>query len=585
MGGWVMYRAHWMLGIVLVALAGCAQPQTRGQMSDEPDKDLDIRTIGDVTEVSNVAPLQVSGVGLVTGLNGTGHSPQSDFRKMLEQELMKKGIDDVKRLLDSPDVAIVLVTGHITAGCRQGDLFDVEVSLPPGSKTTSLSGGVLRVCPLRTHKRKDELSENHQGSNSTLLGHIMAKASGALLVGVSGGEEEAEARRARVWQGGTSLIERPLFFVMRNDERSISIANSVAQRINYMFQDDQRKVKWSQQEKNLLLLNDVSTRLNEKHRVAGMQNTEMAKAVTKEVLNVRVPYLYRNNPERFLRVARLTPLREDREALLRYRRKLETMLVDPAQTVRGALRLEALGKDGLVAFKEGLVHDHPLVRFACAEALCYLDNTAGVEELALLGQQHPKLTNLAVTALASMNQDICRNLLGTMMRQEDPGLRTAAFMGLRLCCDDYDPRLGGELVGRSFWVFQAPSQASPFVHFSLSKRPEIMLFGKDIELKTPVRLLVGQDYTVSAEQGDSRVTVSRITGQGGVQQKQCTPELDRVLHTMALLGGGYVEAVDLLRKLQDRQGLNCPIRATTLPPDVTIEELVALGRDPNFLRK
>jgi hypothetical protein len=574
-----------MLGIVLVALAGCMQPQTRGQMSEEPDKDLDIRTIGDVTEVSNVAPLQVSGVGLVTGLSGTGHSPQSDFRKMLEQELMKKGIEDVKRFLDSPDVAIVLVTGHIAAGCRQGDLFDVEISLPPGSKTTSLAGGVLRDCPLRTHKRKEELSENYQGSNSTLLGHVMARASGHLMVGLSGGEEEAEARRARIWQGGTSLIERPLFFVMRNDERSIAIANSVAQRINYMFQDDQRRVKWSQQEKNLILLGNVTSQLNEKHRVAGMQSTEMAKAVTKEVLNVRVPYIYRHNPERFLRVARLTPLREDSEALLRYRRKLEAMLVDPTQTVRAALRLEALGKDGVNPFKQGLNHDHALVRFVCAESMCYLDNTAGVEELARLGQQHPEFTNLAVTALASMNQEICRNLLSTMTRQEDPCLRTAAFMGMRLCCDDYDPRLGGEHVGRSFWVYQIPSQASPFVHFSLAKRAEIVQFGKDIELVTPVRLLIGQDYTVSAEQGDRRITVSRITGQGGVQQKQCTLELDQVLTTIAQLGGGYVEAVDLLRKLQDRQGLNCPIRSTALPPDTTIEELVALGRNPNFLRK
>ena len=86
-----MNRAPWMLGIVLVALAGCAQPQTRGQMSEEPDKDLAIRTIGDVTEVSNVAPLQVSGVGLVTGLSGTGQSPQSDFRKMLVALLRQAG--------------------------------------------------------------------------------------------------------------------------------------------------------------------------------------------------------------------------------------------------------------------------------------------------------------------------------------------------------------------------------------------------------------------------------------------------------------------------------------------------------------
>ena len=36
----------------------------------------------------------------------------------------------------------------------------------------------------------------------------------------------------------------------------------------------------------------------------------MAKAVNKELINLRVPYAYRYNPERYLRVARLMPLRE-----------------------------------------------------------------------------------------------------------------------------------------------------------------------------------------------------------------------------------------------------------------------------------
>src|SRR4051812_7405730 len=95
------------LALALFALLGCLQPQARLQMGDEAerDKDLDVRTIADVTEVGNVGPLQVSGVGLVTGLAGSGGSPMGHYRDMLERQLRQQRAEHVKALLDSPDNA------------------------------------------------------------------------------------------------------------------------------------------------------------------------------------------------------------------------------------------------------------------------------------------------------------------------------------------------------------------------------------------------------------------------------------------------------------------------------------------------
>ena len=44
-----------------------------------------------------------------------------------------------------------------------------------------------------------------------------------------------------------------------------------------------------------------------------------------------------------------------------------------------AIRLEALGKESLPTLKKGLSSQHPLVRFTSAEALAYLESTAGAE--------------------------------------------------------------------------------------------------------------------------------------------------------------------------------------------------------------
>ena len=44
-----------------------------------------------------------------------------------------------------------------------------------------------------------------------------------------------------------------------------------------------------------------------------------------------------------------------------------------------------------------------------------------------------------------------------------------------------------------------------------------------------------------------------------------------VIRAMAELGAGYPEVVDLLRKLDDRQALDCPVSANTLPALVSLE--------------
>ena len=98
-----MNRWMWVFGIMVLGLAGCVSPQTRAQSAEETEreKDLDVRTIGHVTELANFQVIQVSGVGLVTGLEGTGHSPNTPYRKQLEDELRKRKVEDVKTLLNS----------------------------------------------------------------------------------------------------------------------------------------------------------------------------------------------------------------------------------------------------------------------------------------------------------------------------------------------------------------------------------------------------------------------------------------------------------------------------------------------------
>src|SRR5712692_10313785 len=151
-----MNHRVWVLGGMLLGLVGCAQLQTRGQSADEGEreKEPEVKTIGSVTEVDNAEPIPVSGVGLVTGLDGTGGgAPPGGFRTMLEDQLKKRAADNgkelnAKEILASKNNAMVLVSALIPAGARKGDPVDIEVTLPPGSKSTSLRGGYLQFCLL-----------------------------------------------------------------------------------------------------------------------------------------------------------------------------------------------------------------------------------------------------------------------------------------------------------------------------------------------------------------------------------------------------------------------------------------------------
>ena len=249
--------------------------------------------------------------------------------------------------------------------------------------------------------------------------------------------------------------------------------------------------------------------------------------------------------------------------------------------------MEALGKESVSALQKGLKSPEPLVQFAAAEALLYLGSTSGVEKLAGLAVAQPQVRAYALIALAGLNESVCRIKLHELLIHNNPELRAGAFQALRLtyaheCPTDKEldiamRRLGGENL-QAFWLHQIPVGGPQAVNFAETKRAEIVLFGKDIHLVAPVRLQAGEEFTIRADANDSRCTISRIS-QRTEQARQCSLRLDDVLRTFVELGGQYPEAVDLLAKLHEQQGLNCPVDRLAPPQATPLEELVSDSRN------
>lgn len=87
----------------------------------------------------------VSGIGLVTGLNGTGDTIEGT-RQLLKNLLLTRNINLDLGALSSKNIAIVQVEAEVLAGAKPGRRVDVRVSTI--GDATSLFGGILSFTEL-----------------------------------------------------------------------------------------------------------------------------------------------------------------------------------------------------------------------------------------------------------------------------------------------------------------------------------------------------------------------------------------------------------------------------------------------------
>jgi hypothetical protein len=560
-----------MLGFALVlAPAGCAQDkEARLQADDEAEHiKYNVKTVGDMTEYATVEPVPVYGVALVTGLNGTGGTPPlGEYTRMLRDQLKTQDVKDVNKILESPTTSVVLVAGRIPAGAHKNDLIDLEVSLPPGSKTTSLRGGYLQACLLYQYEYAGSLDPAYRNPEQMLKGKPYVRAEGRLQVGLGDGDDEAKVRQGRIWGGGRVRADIPLQLLLKPENSFAVVADNIATRINGNFHSP----------------------------FVGVSGGQIATAKSDKVVYLNVPEQYRHNLPRFMRVVRMVPLRENApsgrsensatakkgpttggaDSGVPYRRQLQEDLLDPHRAVAAALRLEALGTDSIPTLKTGLSSEHVVVRFCSAEALAYLDSPSCGEELARLVETQPLLRAYCLTAMASLDQAICHVKLAELLASPNPEARYGAFRALR-ALDEKDPALHGELLNKSFWLHHVATESPAMVHMATSRRAEIVLFGEDSYLKAPFAIRTG-DFAITAADGDTRCTIAHCSTQEGTSHRQCSLKLDDVLHTLAVEGGMYPEAVELLRQAHRGGNLSCRVEVDALPQAVTVQALAKIG--------
>jgi len=358
-----------------------------------------------------------------------------------------------------------------------------------------------------------------------------------------------------VWAGGRVADNRPYFFILKPGDDNIRMSAEVAERLNATFHAN------------------------------GDPTRKVAEAQPKLVV-VNVPHAYRHNHHRFLIVSRQVPMIPVAAGSI-YRDRLAADLLDPAACMLAAVKLEALGADSRRPLRVGLESPSPWVRFAAAEALAYLGHTDGAAVLAKTVEEHPALRAYALKALAVMDDAACTDRLSELLGSADPVVRYGAFIALRLA-DENHPAVRGTLLNDSFHVHRVAPGSPGLVHVASDRRSEVVIFGDGVKLRGPFTLPLGNEFTVSVPANGPEAKVSRIVrvkGQPDVKEVTCPTDLTAVLATVARLGGGYGEAVELVRRADTAQVLTAAVAQDAIPRQLSVQQLANFARiDPTLVK-
>lgn len=179
--GRAVAKGHKCRALLLIAVMGLAvASQGRAER------------IKDIVDVQGVRGNPLMGIGLVTGLAGTGDNTQLS-RQMLTNVLRDSGLVLAPSDLKGGNVAVVMVTAELGPFDREGGRIDVDVSALGDAK--SLQGAVLLPTPLKG-----------------LDGQVYAVAQGGVSMGgwsVSGGQASASKNHQTVGRiPAGAIVER-----------------------------------------------------------------------------------------------------------------------------------------------------------------------------------------------------------------------------------------------------------------------------------------------------------------------------------------------------------------------------------------
>lgn len=552
-------RALIALGIVIALAQGdTGLAASKKKKNDTPPPKVE-EAITDLASIASAMDIKLEGVGLVTGLDDTGVDPPPSFyRTKLVDDMRKAGVENANKFLKDPRCSMVIVQMTIQAGAAPSDRLDAKVFVPPGCGTKSLAGGKLLTCRLR---------EVMVLGGTPREGPDAAFVEGPVFTGSP--EKPDDLKAGQVLGGGRVKKAIPFKIILSDNRKSYHTSKLVQDVVNQRFpQSDGVEQKGS--------------------------------AVAKDFQNIelKIPRVYHQNQDRFFRVIRLLQVVDNPTLRIQRMAIWGQQLLDPKTCGVAALRLEGIGVTAAETLKIGLASANPQVRFFAAESLAYLNDPSGAAILAETIRNEPHFRAYGLAALAAMDQPAAHITLRKLLDEPDVQVRYGAFNALRTLDpgdpflgqvrvldlpepETSDPVLGADdsmavAIARSvnrrrrddpFALYLVDCDGPPLVHVARTRRCEIVIFGRQTQMLTPMVLGTGS-ILVNAADGDHAIEITRIEASRRSDSDvkvESSLELGDVIRRAANLGANYPEIVAILQSAQKQRNLPGPLVVDALP--------------------
>jgi hypothetical protein len=241
---------------------------------------------------------------------------------------------------------------------------------------------------------------------------------------------------------------------------------------------------------------------------------------------------------------------------------LTRQLKDPVTAPTAALRMEAIGREAILPLKQGLLSKDAEIRFASAEALAYLGESAAAPYLAEAASTLRSARPAALAALGVLDDANGIDALQGLLTSTSSETRYGAFRQLRRI-DASAPLVRGEQLGDACSLHVLDVEGPALVHLTRSHRPEIVLFGTEHPLDSGLRAEAGASIVVVVEGG--KATVSRFVAGQPDQQLEVPARVDTVARAIVQVDGTYPDVVQFLQQASSGRFLSSRLAFDALP--------------------
>jgi hypothetical protein len=515
--------------------AGCAGPAVRSQSPEDDMASIErqVRLVESAAGPFGMHFVKAESTALVVGLADTGSDPPpSPQRAELMADMQARGVINPNSVLASPTTALVVVRTFLPPAAQRGDTLDLEVVVPPHNDTTSIAGGWLM---------ETRLKEKAVLNGAVHNGNVLAVGSGPLLVDPAGPNDKMSQLRGLVLGGGKVSHNRSLGLMIKSDEKSVFLSKQIGDALNRRF-----------------------------HNYAHGVQQGVATPKTDAYIELLLYPRYKYNMPRYMRVVRSIAIHESPQEQAGRLKLLEKQLLDPVTSSTAALRLEAIGKDGIPVLQTGLKMSDPEVRFYSAEALAYLDDASAAKTLGETARNQPAFRAHALTAMSALNDVESADELRALLDVPSAETRYGAFRAL-WAMNPNDPSIQGDDCNGRFFYYSLRTGGPPMVHVTHSFRAEVVTFGPDQLLQLPLSVEAGKAIVVNGSNGEdgpadgAHITVSRFEAGKPDQKRVVSCRLDEVIRAIVELEGNYPDVVQFLQQVKACGALTCRFEVDALP--------------------